>query len=564
MSKIKPKHAYAKAVFEGFDGISEGSASADNALSELCNFRILPNGTLEKRCGWYAYATLPDTVRGVWQGTLEGTSFCFAVGGNRVYQVKNGSASEISSLTTSEGHVTFIPYRGRLYLLDGAETYVLRLSPLSFTVAVGYAPLYGRNWHPTDYGQPNEPFNLFSSRLRIHYFNTTSSTTFNLPYYASSIDKVRVDGRTVTDFGFSAPSDHFTIPTAGSSVEVAFTVAMDSATEALMRKCTRAYAERLGGRDRLLLYGSPEGQHLFCALNVDDSMLYSSAALYSDTDPLYVTDNTILTLTSPDYPITTLFRDRDRILAFHARGAHSVQLSEESDTVEAYPLLQGVGCTAVGMQLSIDSDPVILNEGGVFRLSSPASDPDAFTLTRLCDAIKPSFLQNTIAYNDMQHGELWFRDTQNSDGSIWIYQIAHKRWYQFSGVAATFFLTLDGFAGFASANRICLFDESAYTDNGAMINAVCQTVFLTMGYPEEKKRSLRLSLVFNTYGNRIDMQVQSERYKKTYALVGKAQTDPQLLDLRASLGRFRFLRVRFSDSGRARSQIHRFALYANL
>ena len=235
MSKIKPKHAYAKAVFDRFEGISEGTPSEENALSELCNFRILPNGSLEKRCGWYVYTSLPDTVRGVWQGTLEGTSFCFAVGGNKVYQVRNGNVNEISTLTTTTGRVTFISYRGRLYLLDGAETYVLRMSPLRFTVAIGYAPLYGRNWHPTDYGQPNEPFNLFSSRLRIHYFNTTSSTTFNLPYYASSIDKVRVDGVEVKNVGFSAPSDHFTIPTAGASVEVAFTVAMDSEIEATMR-----------------------------------------------------------------------------------------------------------------------------------------------------------------------------------------------------------------------------------------------------------------------------------------------------------------------------------------
>ncbi len=564
MSKIKPKHAYAKAIFESFGGIPEGSPSSESALSELCNFRILPNGSLEKRCGWYAEITLPDTVRGVWQGTLEGRSLSFAVGGSKVYQIIGTSASEISSLTTSVGRVTFVPYRNRLYLLDGAETYVLQLSPLRFTVAVGYAPLYGRNWHPTDYGQPNEPFNLFSSRLRIHYFNTTSSTTFNLPYYASSIDKVRVDGKTITNFGFSAPSDHFTIPTAGASVEVAFTVSIDSAMGRLMRKCTRAYAESLGGRDTMLLYGSTEGQHLFCALNVDDSMLYSSAACYSDTDPLYVTENTILTLTSPDQPITTLFRDRDRILAFHARGAHSVQLSTESDTVEAYPLLQGVGCTALGLQLSIDGDAVIVNEGGVFRLSAPASDPDAFTLTPLCDGIKPSFLKNTVACNNMQHGELWFRDSKSADSSVWVYQVARKRWYRFSEIAASFFFTLNGFLGFANRNQICLFDEIAYSDNGETIHAVCQTAFLTMGYPEEKKRSLRLSLVANTYGNSMDLEVQSERYTKAYTVVGKSQSEPELFDLRASLGRFRFLRVRFSDSSRARSQIHRFALYANL
>lgn len=564
MSKIKPKHAHAKAVFEGFGGVSQQAASSENALSELCNFRILPDGSLEKRCGWYAHLTLPDTVRGVWQGTLDGTSLCFAVGGGKVYQVEDGALTELSALTTSSGRVTFTLYRDRLYLLDGAETYVLRTGPYRFEPAAGYAPLYGSNWHPTDYGQTNEPFNLFSSRLRIHYFNTTSSTTFNLPYYAKSIDKVRVDGVEITDFGFSSPSDHFTIPTAGTMVEVGFTVAIDTELGALMRKCTRADSQRFGTRDALLLYGATEGQHLFCTARVDGTMLNSCTALYADTDPLYVSADTVLSVGSADHPITTLLRDRDRMLAFHALGACSVQLSDESDAVEAYPLLRGVGCTATDMRLSINGDAVIVNEGGIFRLSAPASDPDAFTLTRLCDGFDPAVLQSTVACHDAEHGELWFRNAESTDGSVWVYGIAQKRWYRFSGIAASFFLTLDGRTGFACGDQICLFDESVYTDNGAMINAVCQTAYLTLGYPEDKKRSLRLSLVANTYGNRIDLQVQSEHYTKAYAVIGKAQTQPELFDLRTSLGRFRFLRVRFSDSGRSRSQIHRLALYANL
>lgn len=568
MSKIKPAHAYAKEIFDGFGGISSSAALSCEGVTDLSNFRILSDGSLEKRCGWRVYATLPATVRGVWQGTLDGISYCFAVGGNTVYRIEGGATTALSTLETSEGRVTFVPYRNRLYLLDGNETYVLSKSASEFTVAAGYAPLFGQNWHPTDYGATNEPLNLFSPRLRIHYFNTTGSTVFNLPFFAKSIDRVWVDGTVVTDYGFTAPDDSFTLSTVGSYVEVSFTVAFESDTEDAIRKCTRAFAERLGGRDVLALYGAPVGQQLFCAAQVSESMLNSCTAAYADTDPLYIHADTCLTVGSADHPVTSLIRDHDRILAFHALGASSLVFSEESDTVECYEPLHGVGCTAVGCDVTLDGDAVILNESGILRLSSPTSDPDAFSFSRLSetpDALcNRDFAARAIVCADTAHSELWFRDSEESGGRVWVYQTVQKKWYHFDGIRAAFFCQVEGALGFAALETVCVFDDALNSDGGSTFTAYCQSGFLTFGYPEEVKRSLRLSLCANTYGNRVDLQIQSEQFTKATAVLGERKTQPELFDLRLSIGRFRFLRVRFSDSGASRSRFYRLALYANL
>ncbi|MBQ7347180.1 MAG: hypothetical protein IJW55_04425 [Clostridia bacterium] len=566
MSKIKPRRADVKEVFDGFAGLGTAKMLGDTA-AELCNFRLLADGSLEKRCGWQVWEELLGEVRGVWQGPMDGTSCVFAVSEDTVYRIANGRKTAVGGLMYSSGRVEFVLYRGHLYLLDGDRIYVYAEALDTFEAAPGYAPMYGRNWHPTEWGEVNEPLNLFSKRLRVHYYNSTGTTTFILPYYAQSIDLVRVDNAATTGYSFTAGSNSITLSSVGAYVEIAFTMLYTSTLYTQLQTCTRAFLDYAGDREALLLWGGEAGETLFCSAQVDGNMLNACKVAYTDADPLYCKASGVLTVGDRLHPVTTLCHDRDRILAFHALGAASVTLSEEDDTVDSYALLRGVGCTA-HIDLTLNGDTVILNEGGIFKLSSTAAEPDDFELTCLSDGVRgmltASFLKNATAFADTAHGELWFRDVTDTAGTVWVYHTVRKQWYTFDGMVADFFLSVDGCCGFASDNQICLFDETLTTDGGAAFQAVWQSGWLGFSSPEAVKRSLRMTLCAEGAGNTAELTFQTEKRERMISLQSDAEGDPVLFDRRLTLGRFTLLRVRLCDSGTARSRYGRLALYANL
>lgn len=571
MSKIKPKRAYAKEILDGFGGIGSDTPLGGNNASNMRNFRILPDGSLQKRNGWKLLLRFSYTVRGYWQGDLNGVAKSFAVSGSGIYRLENGSSVMIGNLPGSSGRVRFFKYREHLYLLDGASLLVYRESSGVFADPVGYAPLYGRNWHPSDRGTVNEPFNLLSNHLRVHYLNSTGSTVFSLPYYADSIDQVRVDGVLTDDYELLSPSNKFSIGEAsvGGSVEVAFTVSMLSETRNRLLQCTRAYHEHQEDHEKLALYGSPNGNLLFSAAQVDDNMINASKAIYSDSDPLYFTNDTLLTLGDAEHPITSLYRNHGRVLAFHKAGAYSLSFATDGDTVESYPLLYGMGCTAIDAALYLDGDPVIVNTGGIFRLHSTSGDPDEFTVTCLSEKIAElkteSFAQNALVCEDTAHGELWFCDpTQTMEEKVWVYQPLQKTWVVFDNIFPSFFFHDATDVGFAYKNTLCLFSESLTADNGQPFTAYYQTAHLGFSYPEEVKRALRLTLCASGGGNTIEIVAKTETRSKTISRQSNVSEAPELFDCRVPLGRFRFLQVTVRDTGSARSRIYRLALFANL
>ena len=210
MSKINPERADVREDFEGFGGIGEKGLSTGKA-TDMRNFRLLPDGALEKRCGWAVHQKFVSDVRAVWQGVIGEISSIFVVVGDTVYRFVGDDQYEAGVLTESWGHVAVSFYLGRLYLLDENEIYVYSETMNKFDVAYGYAPLFGLNWHPSNQGAINEPINLFSNRLRVNYLNTEGLSTFTLPYYAKSIDCVRVDNVNVSDYSFRTGGNTVTL-----------------------------------------------------------------------------------------------------------------------------------------------------------------------------------------------------------------------------------------------------------------------------------------------------------------------------------------------------------------
>ena len=117
--------------------------------------------------------------------------------------------------------------------------------------------------------------------------------------------------------------------------------------------------------------------------------------------------------------------------------------------------------------------------------------------------------------------------------------------------------------GFVNDNALLLFDDDLCSDSGEPIQAYFETDHLTFSSPEYPKRSLRASLCTQERGL-TQISFETERGTRRQLIAANESTVPDLIDLRATPERFRFLRVRVSDTGSNRAKYHRLALYANL
>lgn len=567
MSKIKPERAHSKKIFDGFEGVSATRPLSEGRLRTISNFRVREDGVLEKRCGYRTYASFPSPIRGFWQGTVGGSLRSFAVCKNFVFVLTNAATTSSTAISTSEGAVSFFTYADRLFLLDGKYVYVFDEVSLRFKQTDGYAPLYGRNWHPSDFGNVYEDLNLFSRKLRIHYANTTGATEFHLPFYAFSVDNVRVDNRSVSGYYLNDAGDVLTVPTVGASVEVAFTMETGGEDQEMLYQCTHAFADRIESRERLLLYGGPSGHYVFCASTVTDSMIDYCRVLYSNATPLYFKTEGIVTVGAPESPVTTLYRNHDRVLAFHPMGASSISFSPDGDQVTDYPLLQGIGCCVEGVNLAPEGDPIILNERGILQISSTVSEPDVFSIKDLSDGIPEvkalCSRRYTTVFHDTVHGEIWLRDPDDTRGLVWVLRLAGKQWYCFEDIHADFFCRVDGMSGFVDDDSLRLFDYDLCSDGDEPIQAYFETDHLMFSSPEHPKRSLRASLCSQERGL-TQLSFETERGTQRQLIAANGSTVPDLIDVRTTPGRFRFLRVRVSDMGSTRAKYHRLALFANL
>lgn len=571
MSKIKFEKAYAKQRVTSFSGIREGLSKNGDSASDIRNFRISSDGSLEKRNGWKILRHFTAPLKGFWEGTLDGEHYAFTVSGKNIYRVyEDQNPVLIGTLTSSMGtKVCFQRYGERLYLMDGLLLRVFSTADQAFAPAKGYVPLYGHNWHPTQMGDINEPLNLLNRSLRIHYLNTTGSKTFYLPFFASSLDCVKVNNRTVTSYSFTEGSDSFTLSSAsaGDVVEIGMTISGSSTLQQQLHSVICGCLQRDGKGERLFLYGAPQGYRIFTSSEISSTMLTYCSLFYSDCDPLYFKQSDMLLIGDADHPVTAITPNYDRLLAFTTSATYSI--STDGSKVYSYPVLSDLGCSAEGCAVQIGNDTLVLNERGLCRLHATASDPDSLSVKNLSEKLGTSwakrFSANTILFQNSAQQEIWIRDIAESTGGIvWIWNDALEEWYCFDGIRALFFTVYGGKITFGTSTDLCRFEDTLYTDGGTNFSAQYTGNYTSLDSTHAAKRSLRVSICATTGGADMVLKMDTESTYRIFAFEGKKQAAPEIFDVRLSPGRFRFLRYQITCIGDGASKIHEANFFTTL
>ncbi len=571
MSKIKPRRALVSKEVTGFSGLGNSDLPNSNGASDICNFRIRADGTLETRSGSRLLMHFSDgSIRGMWEGTVNGTSYFFIVAGNQIYRLTNEGSEKYpaGTLDSSVGNVTFCLYNDLLLLLDGSQMKIFRSEEEQFDVVVPYAPLIGYNWHPTNYGEEYESVNLLTPRMRIHFLNSTGSTVFYLPYYPQSIDRILVDGKEVTDYTFTINTNYVTLPreSVGTIVEIAFSVDLNTTLRKQILASPNGYVDPSKSEESLLLYGGSEGNRLYISTTPDGNQVNYSHLFYNRADAIYFTGSDTLFLGDTLHPITAICPYYDAMLVLNSR---QTWLLEKADgKLTARTILNGIGNSAPGAALLCDGHPILIHESGIFRLSSTRAQLENPICENISDSIKgllPSNLATSaVSFWDAQHNELWLRALNEDDDIVWIWNAQIKQWYRFSGLQPSMLYTCSFGTLFAVGNLLNKLDEQQFTDSGNSYSAYYQSAYFDFSHAETQRRSVRAVLCANPRGCTTTLVIENERGTQQFQLPSRVATShPQIFDVRLRPRRHRFLRFRISTIGTSKSSIYKLSFFSN-
>ena len=533
------------------------------------NFRICENGSLEKRCGWRYLLTLPDTLRGLWQGSLRGKSHLFAVAGNTLYKVdtKEKTYTAVRTLSTSTGRVCFVVYRDTLLLLDGKTTYRLDPEKSIFTTPLGYVPLLGKDWHPVSGGESYETLNLLHAFYRVRYYNPGGYGTYRLPC-PSEIMRIFVNGVEVYEFQSAEDGSGFTMSESIKGQVEVLALASDATVSSDILSSPHAHILNDGIRQSLLLGGGGAGYRIFVSAPVTEASVAEARVLLSSSDDLYFPAENVLLAGDSTYPIHTFCTYRGRAMAFNDRAVWSIGYANGADRPSILPVEHGVGCTSGTEVIRLDDELLLLNAEGLWRAYAPVGNPEEWTTEDRSNGMR-SVLKSLSAAPVIscwvpELREYWIRPTEEEDlGLVYVYHVDRKEWYLYDAIHASLFLRLPEGYGFDNNGALCYFSESCYGDDDALpIVASYQSGVLTMGTPEDAKRVLSLSLLASGNGQ-LTLGLETEHCSRELRISCDSFDIPSHHDARVNLVRFHTLRFSIRADGYDRTRIYRLALYAN-
>lgn len=569
MARLRSKHSALKILSCKFGGIAKHTPLSPEGAEDMCNFRILPDGVLKTRMGYRLHKYFPgmQKVRGVWQGTLKGVSLSLFVVDSSVYRLMQNATAEslVGNLSTSEGLVHFCVYLDDLYLLDGNSIYQYSVSQNKFCEMEAYVPLFGYQWSPTSYGDVNEEINLLTPRLRVHYYNSTASTVFRLPYYADTVDIVRADGQVITDYTFTPKTDKITISTVAppTTLEVGFTVNLNEEIRQKILAAQLSFIYSHNGENKLLLWGNDA--RVFCSKNVTDYMLSSCHVLYPKASSLYFCAEDVLFLGDTAHPVTAICPLYDTVLAFTADRIWN--LTFEKGVVEAMLAANDIGTASPFGAIPYKNSVIAVCANDVYRISASVARPEQISLDRLSigleGKITSAFSERVHLFWNVADGEIWLRDPENQSGEVLVWNTESDEWYRFDNIPASFFFkTSDGF-GFAQNNGTFLFDRSLGTDFDMPIAAFYKSAYLDFGTRDIPRRSTRAYLYFLASEGDGTVLFETERNGKLFDLAQPlSNADTYLQTMRFGSHRYRFLRFTISANASTPAEFYRLDIHS--
>lgn len=433
MTTFKKENACASEAVDAFGGIDRsGLIGRLSEAWDIDNFRILADGSLDKREGYELRHTFSSPVDAVYPVPgEEGSVYVLTGGCVYLMALADGAARLLGRASDTSGGCFFMQ-GGALYLLAGGNLSAVTTAGL--LPVEGYIPLYGRDWSEAG-GEVAEPRNLLSRRVRLSYRLREPSVVLKTGFSGFSIESLSVDGLPLTTA--YAKGQFICLPGSFPEDTLIETVIVFDAdceeTEALLA-CRGALTTGQGERETAVLCGCDS---LFFSTHVDADGLAESTACRPGSMGIYFPEGRRVRpgLGTGDEE-ESAYADTARPLyvagnedTLLVSGSERSCLLGRDGGLTALPGAPGADCPGI----CVGNDVYIVSRRGLFRgslrdggfrcLSLPLDDPDF-----------PG--ESPVMGFDPRYSELLVSSADDTEGRVWVWSLSRECWYRFSSVGA--------------------------------------------------------------------------------------------------------------------------------
>ncbi len=527
MSFFNTKKALAKVEFGGFGGIDTREVAAGgSSATEIVNFRVLPDGSLEKRCGYKSVFALPFKIRDIFAGYFDGDFIAYVLSGNVLYKCDFGTKSCIGTgaVGSRDGMASIFYYRGSIFVMDGEEIYELNDGEL--TPTKGYVPLYGKNWGSAYPGEINEPLNLLNPRARISYIVSDPPNIFLATVHkVQSVEAIYLNGTLLSPSDYTIDDNFRTINIAGleagDRVLVYLTFDSSVADREKLVKNTRAVVFGGVNNSRVFMWGGEQKNVMYSSAHVSNANLRESQEAYPDSGALYFPADYDFTVGDGRYDITAVSRHYDRLLIFTT--GDTWMADSDACGIEYFPTMRinsENGCSSVRGCAKSGNDPISVGRQKIMKWTSNTDrleDCNAYSISDGISELLPStFFDSAVVHEDKWKGEVLFANPSDPDGRVFVYNGTNNKWYTYEKIHADIFFDGPSSVGFVSGNSVLLFCNTFTRDNqspsgGAKINARYSSQPLDFGLTGRTKRLMMMNMVADLGGEDINVTFKSDK-----------------------------------------------------
>lgn len=590
MAKANLKGALATEKIGSFGGICHGGSKNSTKkekgfsdASDICNFRILPDGSLEKRSGFAPIMTLPDEPRAFWSGYLDGDELSFALIGSAVYSIDFSSETLtlLGNILSSVGKAEFFFCNGVLYLVDGEDFY--RYDGEDFVTFSGYVPLYGKDWGQRYGNEIYEHINFLSDKIRIVYNLSEPSNYFYFGVKCKEILSVKRNGiEYVSDMTLSADGKSMKYSGGGMMPEgqdIFVCLRLDDSEYRRDELIGVTHGTVYGGSDdnRMLLWGGHNKSLIFTSKHVLRQSYLESLESDPASSEVYFPINQTVSVTDGRYPITALCRHYDRLLVFTERETWMADFTDGAHEADIVPINSSVGCLSEGGAVLGGNSPYSVSERGIYRWTSNSDERDECNAVcisgEINDMLDESFFDHAVCFYLRARNEVWFADPDSDEQQVFIYSISGEKWYRFDGIPVDSFFGYKGDVGMLYGKYIFAFSDLLRVDTAcdgktqSNIEAFYESNVDDFGHEECTKHLKRILVRAKCDGDEFDIVLRGDMGGERRIEISEREGDrgkyPTYLDARSDIGRFREMDFIVHSGGVGRTLVKSIKLVAN-